>query len=1758
LCFIVAMPQRQSAYVAILVVSLSAIVLLSSLGTSFSAGTSEASVESWFWEDELAFPEISVGNEGGVCNVAMGNLTLYGEIGEPLLPCESVLVPIPAGFSVIGVYAEFTDLETVGPIGPIASCIEEIPISGNDDPESIYANPISPQKLFPDDRVELVGVQMLHGSSYVMIRVFPAVYDSVTTSLTYAKEARLTLEAKPIDQELLLSSGDKTSNGMGIAPDPLSTTAEYVIITSSSLESSFEPLLEWKMERGSYSRDLQNITGEIVTIESITSNPQYWGDPRSHQDTGNDTQTQIRNFIIDYYQTKGTEYVLLAGDVGILPCREVRVIHSLTDYIPADAYFAGLDGSWDDDNDGIYGEGGNQGGGSLGEEADLLLEVNVGRATVDTSQEAVNFVSKVIDYEKAIDSPYLNSVLLVGEKLDSRPTWGADYKDEIRDETFPEANPEIEVRTLYEKDGTFSSQAFITAMNDGVQLINHIGHGDYDSFADLSISSVNSLSNDQYFILFSQACLIGGFDDNVDTIAEEFLCSENGAVAMLVNSREGWYSPGDTDGSSQQYDRQFFDAIFQERIRGLGPALVDAKTDLVPMIYDTGSMRWCFMTINLLGDPETQVHFVEERVHDATVLDVEVDEAFAGEECSIHALIGNLGEADEFGIPVELEIGGETVSSTNVDVSMNGTAEADLSWTPSNPGMQTLTVRTNLTSDNWTSNNEFSFQVNVVCRITGSEEIRDVVFDQDFAFSIEENGTLSIINSTLFINSTFQGPSFQVRGNLEIINSSLHFNVEHDLAIFCERGSSLIVEGANMEMLGPVSYMIWAEGALNLGNSSLSGGGLYIEGGYLTIFNNTFEDGEGGIHIANSSGVDIDILEAARVDDAIVIHNSTGSIRSMVVENCSMGMSVTESSDLLIENCSILNCDEGLKIDRCTNLTLINNTLVDSTRDLSFNGTELEDFMHHMKSNRVSSGEVLYLIGEDDFTIEANSSLGYVAIVSCTNGALSELDLYGNGEGLLLVDSTSITVESCSFHDNTVGVRIIDSGNCSIIGNDFAANGCDADCDSNVSFNDSYERGGNFWDSYAAEDRYSGPDQNWPDADGIGDEPYQIPGTACVDNYPLMFPNTVTNSPPEARFDSTPSSPYTGDVVRFVDHSWDLDGQILNRTWDLGDGSVEYGDEVHHSYSESGNFTVTVWVMDNNRQWDSASKTITVQNRLPVAVIFSSAVFPEVNETISFTDGSYDPDGDIVSWLWELGDGTNTTEKNPSHSYSEKGTYTIKLTVWDDDGGSSSGLSSIVVGNEAPVADFSCSPADSLTLQEIYFQDLSYDIDGEIVGWSWDFGDGTHSSLKNPTHSYAQSGSYIVTLEVIDDSGEDSRASIVLQAINRPPTATFDVAPTLLFSGVEVSFLDLSIDSDGEIMEWYWDFGDGGVSNLRNPVHSYAESGNYTISLTVWDDADDWDITIMEVRVEDNSPIADFSISPVEVYSLMEVSFQDLSIDQNGNIVNWSWSFGDGTGSHMPSPNHFYDRPGAYQITLSVVDDQGFRSNITHVLEVLNLAPVSDFTWSFDHSSPYIVQLNSTSYDPDGNSISHHWHFGDGEVSTEVNPLHSFPQEGQYTVSLIVIDESENSSLVQKELWVRVSDLVLRNDSIGMDKTPVVGEVVTFSIMVMNSGSMDVEGATLEFTLDGLVENTTIFSLESGSNVSLVFEWVPMEGNHTIAFQIEAGVIEISEDNNIVSIEVDVESDGIDGSPDLIPILAIIALLGGGMVMILGVNRRSK
>lgn len=171
-------------------------------------------------------------------------------------------------------------------------------------------------------------------------------------------------------------------------------------------------------------------------------------------------------------------------------------------------------------------------------------------------------------------------------------------------------------------------------------------------------------------------------------------------------------------------------------------------------------------------------------------------------------------------------------------------------------------------------------------------------------------------------------------------------------------------------------------------------------------------------------------------------------------------------------------------------------------------------------------------------------------------------------------------------------------------------------------------------------------------------------------------------------------------------------------------------------------------------------------------------------------------------------------------------------------------LDSLGSSNLLPTSDFSFS-ANEL---EVTFTDASSDSDGSIASWSWDFGDGNSSTAQNPVHTYSAGGTYDVTLTVTDNEGatDDSTQSVtVSEAGNNPPIADFGYTA----NDLEVSFTDLSTDSDGTVVSWSWDFGDGNSSTAQNPVHTYGAAGDYDVMLTATDDQGTSDSTMQTITV---------------------------------------------------------------------------------------------------------------------------------------------------------------------------------------------------------------------------------------------------------------------------------------------------------------------
>jgi PKD repeat protein len=255
-----------------------------------------------------------------------------------------------------------------------------------------------------------------------------------------------------------------------------------------------------------------------------------------------------------------------------------------------------------------------------------------------------------------------------------------------------------------------------------------------------------------------------------------------------------------------------------------------------------------------------------------------------------------------------------------------------------------------------------------------------------------------------------------------------------------------------------------------------------------------------------------------------------------------------------------------------------------------------------------------------------------------------------------------------------------------------------------------------------------------------------------------------------------------------------------------------------------------------------------------------------VNVAITF-DGSAssDPDGSVVGYQWNFGDGGGAAGATPVHAYAATGTYTVTLTVTDSDGLTHSALTTVQVadgsGLQSPVARVGGPYRGTVATPLSFDGSASSDADGTIVSFDWTFGDGTAGTGSRLMHVYSSAGVYTVLLTVTDDSGRTGHATTTAEIVpvvaNQAPTANAG-GPYAGRRDVPVA-LDgsQSSDPDGSVVSYAWDFGDGSqaVWDRPNTTHNYASAGNYTVTLRVVDDDDTYSAaatTTVSIRNSDS------------------------------------------------------------------------------------------------------------------------------------------------------------------------------------------------------------------------------------------------------------------------------------------------------------------
>ncbi len=341
---------------------------------------------------------------------------------------------------------------------------------------------------------------------------------------------------------------------------------------------------------------------------------------------------------------------------------------------------------------------------------------------------------------------------------------------------------------------------------------------------------------------------------------------------------------------------------------------------------------------------------------------------------------------------------------------------------------------------------------------------------------------------------------------------------------------------------------------------------------------------------------------------------------------------------------------------------------------------------------------------------------------------------------------------------------------------------------------------------------------------------------------------------------------------------------VVSWDWTFGDGGISVGQNVTHVYSVPGNYPVTLIVTDTNGCTNNTVTQVTV-NPLPTAN-FSHNGPACMSDSVTFLNLSTTPNGYIVTWDWDFGDGNSTTATFPasgnvSHLYANPGTFQVTLTVTDSDSCIHTTFMQVnVVAN--PIANFTNSTA--CDEQAVDFTDLSSpNGGGNIIVWFWEFADAASgvnntSNLQHPTHLFTTYGSYNVMLVIENINGCADTISIPV-TVNQLPIVSIATDSDTTCVGHSTNFYG----SGANVISWFWDFGDGGTSVQQNPVHVYQSPGTYTVQLTGLDNNDCENDTTHEVFVNPG-PLSDFNYTSPSC-SESEINFLNLSSTPNGCVI---------------------------------------------------------------------------------------------------------------------------------------------------------------------------------------------------------------------------------------------------------------------------------
>jgi PKD repeat protein len=472
---------------------------------------------------------------------------------------------------------------------------------------------------------------------------------------------------------------------------------------------------------------------------------------------------------------------------------------------------------------------------------------------------------------------------------------------------------------------------------------------------------------------------------------------------------------------------------------------------------------------------------------------------------------------------------------------------------------------------------------------------------------------------------------------------------------------------------------------------------------------------------------------------------------------------------------------------------------------------------------------------------------------------------------------------------------------------------------------------------------------------------------------------------PQAVIGLNTVNPHVGDVIQFMDASEPGSAPITQWVWNFGDGGVSTKQNPTHIYDRAGDFKVTLTVISASGS-SQTELTLKLGYAPPKPDFEALQLNPSTcsdlltcPEAVQFVDRSHPGSGAIREWLWDFGDGTTSREQNPRHGYTRVGTYDVSLTITTtapQDNTATVTKRNLIVAVDPPRPDFSLSTQSVFTNTNVTFNNRTRIGTEKDVSYEWDF-DGNantvtdRSTETSPTYRYPNAGTFTPTLTASTATRSEKTSRSVV--VDSPTVADFIVSSRTPTTSDTVTFTDkTSYGTRGtggtvSALRYRWDFGDGSISELRNPTHQYRVAGVYPVTLTVTYAHSGTGVEFTSTKTQAGFITVSLPAPPSAAFSVLNTdcifagdTLRVRAAVNNGGYT-YQWDFGDpgtpGNTQGTVNANKQYLTPGTYTVSLTVTNpalDPPFdRSTETLDIVVAEETPLDQYVRELDPNYAY-------------------------------------------------------------------------------------------------------------------------------------------------------------------------------------------------------------